>query len=315
MRGARLRSGARCACTTSVTENGLVSPSVGPCARWCRAGARAAPERAAAEAPRQRHKRRKPEPATTCSRAPKPPNLCSVLWRPSPAARLPRCACAPLLRPAARRSPSALPCPRRSTPCALRSPARPPPSCLRPRRPPSPATCAPATRLVRARARTRRWAADTVVRAYDIARPACVKGVTFANVQKPTAESAGDASSTLSGAHRSRPRRGLSALRMHACHGFFRCAPVPVPARSHARARARPPRRRRRRALLSWRARVALLDILRPRPLAFFSSPDSWRPAAALVLVLLTVGSLESFRLVNDRADKGLDTYLNKKTR
>jgi hypothetical protein len=31
--------------------------------------------------------------------------------------------------------------------------------------------------------------------------------------------------------------------------------------------------------------------------------------------VFLVIGSLESFRLVNDRAEKGLDTYLNKKSR
>ena len=37
--------------------------------------------------------------------------------------------------------------------------------------------------------------------------------------------------------------------------------------------------------------------------------------AGAITLVFLIIGSLESFRLVNDRAEKGLDTYLNKKSR
>ena len=140
--------------------------------------------------------------------------------------------------------------------------------------------------------------AHILVKAGRLTRPrasaACVQGVTFTEVQKPTAATAGDASSAVSGACTA-PRLvnnqgeawvGTYAPRSTAC----------MPARPRARRNTHPALRR---YACARDADAALV----------------LRTAGAITLVFLVIGSLESFRLVNDRAEKGLDTYLNKKSR
>ena len=118
-----------------------------------------------------------------------------------------------------------------------------------------------------------------------------MQGVTFTEVQKPTAAAAGDSSSALNGAQlfAAAARWCCQQLGHNSSLGPACASPCACFSRRGAPCRA------------VRRARVA--------------DAHARRAAAALGLTFLVIGSLESVRLVNDRAEKGLDTYLNKKSR